>query len=86
VTIHISIAKIRFDIVKIANYVGAGLGFLAFGLVHKMNFNCSDTYEYRSQYRSDGKHLLVSEFQRSAYKQAWGLEALKEVKELGSIV
>jgi len=32
--IHISIAKISFDIVKIANYVGAGLGFLAFVLVH----------------------------------------------------
>jgi hypothetical protein len=38
------------------------LGFLAFVLVHRMNFNCSDTYEYGFHYRSDGKHILECEF------------------------
>jgi hypothetical protein len=61
--IHINIAKIGFDIVKIASYVGAGLGFLAFVLVHRMKCNFSDTYEYGFQCRSDAKHLLESEFQ-----------------------
>jgi hypothetical protein len=69
-SIHTRNDKIGFDIVKIANYAYAGLGFLAFVLVHTMNLNCSDTYEYGFQYRSDGKHLLGSEFQRTAYKQA----------------
>jgi hypothetical protein len=41
--IYFSTAKISHEIVTIANYVGAGLGFLATVLVHKMNFNCSDT-------------------------------------------